>query len=205
MTSMRSLIFGSTAFALAVAAITSAFAADDEIGPYFTAGSRNASTKFPAVCPDGYQLSSVQTLKNAYDNWNPVRIWCRPIISSDNTPPGATEMGPFVSKEPLNNGGGAKVSCNSGYRVSRIQMEVDGDPSHQRSVRMWCKPYSNATPMSGPQPETVFITTEPESSGGSRIIDIPEGTYISRVVNYQETHKPYVRSLELWVRPFPKA
>lgn len=206
MTYARNIAAALAAIASIAAIISSsAFAADEEIGPYYTAGSRNATTKFPAICPDGYQMSSIQTLKNAYNNFNPLNIWCRSIIHPDNIPAAATEIGPFVTKEPQNDGGGNKVGCDPGYRVSRIQMEVDGDKTHQRSLQIWCKPFSNATPVSGPQPEAFFLTTEPLSSGGSAVIAIPEGAYISRLLNYQETTKPYVRSLEPSVRPFPKS
>ncbi len=66
------------------------------------------------------------------------------------------------------------------------------------------KRFSNETPVSVPQPQMPLITTEPESSGGSAAIVIPENAYVSELVGYQETSRPYVRSIELHVKPFPK-
>jgi hypothetical protein len=57
--------------------------------------------------------------------------------SKKPTPKPATE-GPHVTKEPVNNGGGAKAECSAGYYVSAIQIVKDGDPTQQRSINVWC-------------------------------------------------------------------
>jgi hypothetical protein len=46
--------------------------------------------------------------------------------------------GPFVTKEPVNGGGGAKAQCSPGYYVTAIQITKDPDPTQQRAINVWC-------------------------------------------------------------------
>jgi hypothetical protein len=174
-----------------------------EKGPFISQQPAVPGPGIPARCPDNHYTSAIQTLKSNNNDQRGLNIWCKPLLRVATMPSDMGEKGPFNTKEPVVSGGGPKAACLEGYYVSAIQLRVDGDATHQRSIDLWCKPLPKTDAAPTDLGDKILSTgPEPSESGGSVRIECANGYFISAV--QIENVYNYKRSVSAVTRAFPK-
>jgi hypothetical protein len=113
------------------------------------------------------------------------------------------EKGPFTTRQPSNDGGGAKAECPANYYISAFQAVKDND--QQRTIQIWCKPFHKVdVKPADPGEKGPYITKEPSSSGGGPKVNCLDDYYAWAFAICKDGDPSETRSIRLYCKPLPK-